>query len=230
MLYRIAPLVALALLAAGAAFAVEPASLADAVRTEIERRGTPGNFRVELSAVPPGLAGEGGPAYLTELQLEARSGRFAASFSHGQNYVTTVAGRMIELMEVPMLAHNLDRGDIVAAEDLVWTEIPATRVGPGIATDLARLIGTEARRGLRAGEPLRSADLRTPLMVRKGGLVTLSYSTDTMRLTLSGRALSEGVLGDVVRVLNLQSSRVVEAVIDGKDSAVVRAPDRLATN
>jgi len=97
-------------------------------------------------------------------------------------------------------------------------------------TDPARLIGAEARRSLRAGEPLRSADLRPALLVRKGGLVTLAYATDTMRLTLTGRALGEGGQGDVVRVLNIQSGRVVEATIDGKDSAIVRGPDRLAVN
>jgi len=134
------------------------------------------------------------------------------------------------MRDVPVLAQPLRPGDVIGPQDIEWAEARASRIGAGVVTDPAGLVGFEARRFLRAGEPVRVSDLRPPLLVHKGGLVTLSYATPTMRLTLVGRALADGAKGDVVRVLNIQSSRVIEAAIDGTDSASVRGPAPLAAN
>ena len=52
-------------------------------------------------------------------------------------------------------------------------------------------------------------------MVAKGSIVSLVYRTSNMVLTAGGRALENGAMGSVIRVLNRKSKVVVEARVDG---------------
>ncbi len=71
------------------------------------------------------------------------------------------------------------------------------------------------RRTLRAGEPIRNADLAKPILVEKNQLVTVVYSTGGLTLSMRGRAQSAGSMGEAVRVQNPQSKRIVDGVVSG---------------
>ena len=62
-------------------------------------------------------------------------------------------------------------------------------------TDVA---GMEARRALKAGELIRTSDLKRPTMVAKGSTVTMLFEAPGMRLSAVGRALAEGAEGDTI--------------------------------
>ena len=55
--------------------------------------------------------------------------------------------------------------------------------------------------------------MRAPVVVAKGATVTMSYRMPTMALTVAGRALEDGAMGETIRVLNIQSNRVIEAAV-----------------
>ncbi len=59
-----------------------------------------------------------------------------------------------------------------------------------------------ARRVVRAGQPLRNADLINPEIVLKNDtVVTLNYEVPGIVLTMRGKALESGAEGDMVSVL-----------------------------
>ena len=75
---------------------------------------------------------------------------------------------------------------------------------------------------LAAGEPLRPSDLRTPVVVSKGSLVTIIYRTNVLTLTAQGRAMVNGASGESIAVMNAQSNRIIDAVVvDGDTVAVI---------
>lgn len=97
----------------------------------------------------------------------------------------------------------------------------ADQVNRNILTDANRLIGQEVRRGTNAGQPVRSSDLRAPLIVSKGSLVTMVLQTPKMQLTSKGRAMDDAAMGEVVRIMNTQSKTVVEATVVGTNTVQV---------
>ena len=125
-----------------------------------------------------------------------------------------------------MLRQRLARNQVIAADDLEWTRVPVARLGRGTVTDPAEIVGKSLRRTLRPGRQIRDGDLQAPLMVTKNSLVTLRLVTAYMRLTVQGRALESGGLGEVVRVVNTKSNTLIYARISGPNSVVVA--DRLA--
>ena len=146
--------------------------------------------------------------------IDRRTHRFVArlrwpdGFGHSQT--TELAGRYEPLVAVPVLAHVVARGDIVSQADLKTVWLPARRLARGLLVSADDIIGHEATRSLRPGVPLRRGDLRRPLLVKKGEPVTVRVAAGAMILTAQGRAMQDGARGDVVRVLNGKSRRIVE--------------------
>jgi flagella basal body P-ring formation protein FlgA len=117
--------------------------------------------------------------------------------------------------------HPIDRGQVVKASDVTMLQRPKTDVAA--LTDMKTVVGMAARRALQPNQPLTSADLMKPEIVQRGGTVTIVYQAPGITLTLRGQAQESGALGDTVNVTNVESKRVVQAVVIGPDRVSVGA-------
>jgi len=124
---------------------------------------------------------------------------------------------------IPVPAHDIERGEVITGADLVIQTIAPDRMRPGVAMTEASISGHEARRLLRAGEPVRTDDVRMPILVAKGATVTMEFSLPGISLTASGRAMTEGGMGETITVQNPVSFRQVSCVVTGPGE--VRAVD-----
>ncbi len=171
---------------------------------------------------------------VSNLSVDERSQRFVATVSapagHPQARRLNVAGRVYKVVELPVLRRNMMPGEVIDQEDLSWVRVRVAQVRTTTATEAGQLVGTEPRRPLRAGQPVRMIDVRAPLLVRKGDFVTMIYDTPAMRLTATGRALTNGSKGDSVRVLNTSTNKTIEAIADGPNEVLVVVAGRMARN
>ena len=78
----------------------------------------------------------------------------------------------------------------------------------------------QARRNLKRGTVLTPKNLSPRLMVHSGQQVTLVLDYNGLQIKSTGTALKSATLGQVVRVRNSQSLRVVEGIVSGE--ALVR--------
>jgi flagella basal body P-ring formation protein FlgA len=134
-------------------------------------------------------------------------------------------GTAIEMVEALVLARGIERNEVIKSADVVTERRPKAEVGAD-AVVRDRAVGMQARRQLRAGQALRTADLAKPDLVQRDQSVTLIYETPGLYLTMRGKALDGGTEGDVVNVLNLQSKRTVSGIVTGRGqvSVAVAAP------
>jgi flagella basal body P-ring formation protein FlgA len=126
-------------------------------------------------------------------------------------------------VDVPVPAHDIARGSVIAEGDLTYQTITATRAGGGVLRAITAVAGKEARRALRAGELIRPTDLKRPTVIAKGSTVTMVFEAPGMKLTTIGRALTEGGQGESITVLNPASYRQVEATVIGAGTVRVGA-------
>jgi flagella basal body P-ring formation protein FlgA len=126
-------------------------------------------------------------------------------------------------MRIVVPAHDIARGETIADSDLSYLTVTNGPGVSGIVTSMDQLTGMQARRVLRAGEPLRGDDVRRPILVIKGSTVTMSFDAPGVTLTAIGKAMSEGGLGETVTILNPASYRQITGVVTG--SGQVRAGD-----
>lgn len=164
---------------------------------------------------------------VASLSFDPRSERIAARIravgEDGYQVRALVRGRALQMTEVPVLRHQLGSDQVIGEQDLEWRRIPTARLGRHTLTDPAEMLGKSPRRSLRPGRPLRAGDLQTPVVVARNSLVTLRLETRFMRLTAQGRALENGGLGDVVRVVNIKSNAVVHGVVAAPNTVVLTA-------
>jgi flagellar basal body P-ring formation protein FlgA len=186
--------------------------LGDAANLSLTFDREPGDIRLE--------AANSGAMQPTSVRYEPRNSRFDVTFEISNENGAAPAklrftGTAIETVEAAVLARNVERGDVLKSSDVVTERRPKAEVG----TDAAardNALGMQARRQLRAGQALRTADLARPDLVQRDQSVTLIYETAGLYLTMRGKALENGTEGDVVNVMNLQSKRTVSGVVTGR--------------
>ena len=128
---------------------------------------------------------------------------------------TSIAGRINPLIDVPVLAEGRRNGDIIKAEDIIMIETPVDRITPETITKKEELIGKTPKRGMNARALIKIRDVQMPILVKRGEGVVLSMRQGAMTLTVKAKALDDAAKGDIVRVLNTSSNRVLSAMVDG---------------
>ena len=83
-------------------------------------------------------------------------------------------GTAIETVEAAVLARNVERNEVLKSSDVVVERRPKAEVGADAAAR-DRAVGMQARRQLRAGQAIRTADLAKPDLVQRDQNVTLIY-------------------------------------------------------
>jgi flagella basal body P-ring formation protein FlgA len=162
------------------------------------------------------------------VRYEPRSGRFDVSFdiANETNNARTklrFTGTAVEMLEASVLTRNVERGELLKASDVVVERRPKAEAGSD-AVARGRAVGMQMRRSLRAGQPVKAADLGKPDLVQRDDNVTLIYEAAGIYLTLSGKAVESGTEGDTVTVLNLQSKRTVAGTVIGRGQVAIAAP------
>ncbi len=122
-------------------------------------------------------------------------------------------------VEVLAYARSLATGDLVQPEDLVWIKAAA---GPSDAPrDADDLIGMTVKRPLRQGAAASLRDVSTPQVIKAGDIVAVTYEDDGVALTLQGKAMSAGAIGESLMVQNTASKKIIETVVTGPGSTAV---------
>ena len=165
---------------------------------------------------------------IASLSFDAMRQAFAGSLTfagaNGQPQLVGIVGTAYPVIEVPALAHDVAMNDVIAPQDLMTIELPAERAGATLITSADDLAGQAARRPLRARQALFTFDVKKPVLVKKGELVTLVFSLPGIELTAAGQALADGGKGDVIAALNARSHRTIEGRVSAAGTVAVQAP------
>lgn len=159
-------------------------------------------------------------------RYDARGGRFDIAFeiNNDNNPAPTklrFTGTAIETVEVAVLTRDIDRADLLKSSDVALERRPKAEV-TGEAASRDRTIGMQLRRPMRAGTPIRVADIVKPDFVQRDQNVTIIYQVPGLYLTTRGKAIESGAEGDTVSVLNLQSKRTLTGVVTGRGQITVQ--------
>ncbi|MBF0644969.1 flagellar basal body P-ring formation chaperone FlgA [Desulfuromonas acetoxidans] len=128
----------------------------------------------------------------------------------------TVRGKLLVKADVVVAQQSLKRGTIISAEDVSLVHLDVSRIREPIF-DLKNVVGKLVARNVRAGQPVEFKSVETPPLVHKGSFVKLVARRSGMMLTAIGIALEDGSKGEVIRVQNNRSKKVVMAQVVGPD-------------
>jgi flagella basal body P-ring formation protein FlgA len=122
-------------------------------------------------------------------------------------------------VEVLAYARSLATGEMVQPEDLVWVKMAAS---PSDAPrDADAVIGMTVKRPLRQGSAASLRDVSTPQVIKAGDIVAVTYEDAGVALTLQGKAMAAGAIGESLMVQNTASKKIIETVVTGPGSTAV---------
>ncbi len=161
--------------------------------------------------------------------LDSARGRFRAVVEavagDGSRATLVLVGELRVLVPVPVPRRPVPAGTRLEAGMLEVVERPLRTLPAEVVRDVGALLGLETRRRLPAGRPVRRDDVGPPRLVRRGDPVTVVYRSGALELLLTARALEDGGLGQVVRLINPDSGRGLRARITGPREAVAVGGD-----
>ncbi|MBR0993477.1 flagellar basal body P-ring formation protein FlgA [Bradyrhizobium japonicum] len=177
-------------------------------------------------------ASNSGVLHPVATRYDARSGRFDIAFeiANDSSPVPTklrFTGTAVETVEVAVLTRDIDRLDLLKSSDVALERRPKAEV-TGEPASRDRSIGMQLRRPMRAGTPLRAADIVKPDLVVRDQSVTIIYQVPGLYLTSRGKAIESGAEGDTVSVLNVQSKRTLSGVVTGRGQVTIEGASQSA--
>jgi flagellar basal body P-ring formation protein FlgA len=120
--------------------------------------------------------------------------------------------RIVSTSTVAVAAHAIVAGTVLTANDLRVEQRDISELPAGFLDDPAIAVGLTASRPISGGAYLTNQQLVAPKAVQRGQSVTLVADTGGMSVRMAGRALSDGMINQRVRVQNLSSGKIVEGV------------------
>ncbi len=127
------------------------------------------------------------------------------------------------LYKVLVSKELLKRGTIITPAMFSTAEMPAAGMENQIISDTKLLKNMELVRDLTPNTPLRSYDVKTAVLVKRGQEVQVTAGEGQgFSITMRAEALQDGGLGEAIRLKNVESGRSLYGVITGPNTAKLR--------
>ncbi len=117
--------------------------------------------------------------------------------------------------EVLVASKPLAAGTVLTENDVITQERDLGSLRGGYIRAGEIITGMVLKRRLPEGEPVRNELLTAPNIVRRGQSLTIrsGLSNSSIRIRMAGTALSDGRLGQRIRVKNRSSGRTIEGIV-----------------
>jgi len=125
----------------------------------------------------------------------------------------SLSGEVLLQKEVIRAARKIDRGTVIAKDDLAFTVEKIKDVRPDSNPRLEDIVGKRATRNIQAGQILTIPMMQDIPMVQKGKQVVIRADNGLITVTTVGVVQENGQQGDQVKVINVGSGKEIMATV-----------------
>jgi flagellar basal body P-ring formation protein FlgA len=123
---------------------------------------------------------------------------------------------------VIVLTQAVQRGDIITAQHLAVEKRDVSKCRGDFVTQVEQIENKQAARNLPAGSILGLRNVIEPPMVKRKDKITISNAQPGFAIQMSGIAMMDGVKGQLIRVKNENSGRIIGATVIDSGLVLVR--------
>ncbi|MFZ4541332.1 MAG: flagellar basal body P-ring formation chaperone FlgA [Rickettsiales bacterium] len=197
-------------------FNISADDVSKAVALQLQLQAVETKAEVSLAAGSPNViysADHPLKVVIHSLQVDTQSRRWQAQaniLANGKTEtVKPVSGIYVALVDVPVLTRQLSRTDIIEAQDITTKSVQDRFIRKDTVTDAKTLIGQSPRATISTNRPIRMTEISSPVLVKKGSPVQLTFTDKYMSIKTTGVALQDGALGEMIRIKNDKSEKAV---------------------
>ncbi len=126
-----------------------------------------------------------------------------------------VPAQAIVFRPMAVASRNLQRGELISTEDVGVEVLDMSQYRQGYSSKPEDIIGKELRYPVNKGDAFRSSALNTQLAIKRGDDVSVEAIAGTIRVVTTGTAVSDGRIGQQIKIKNNQSARILSAKVLG---------------
>ncbi len=115
------------------------------------------------------------------------------------------------MTKIVVATNDLPRGSIIQPGDVTMELRDISRLHRGYLEDTKAAVGKKLRQRAGRDKVITPSKLVTPLTVKRNNRVIIRASNKTVNVSMTGKALQNGSIGQVIRVKNESSNREVDA-------------------
>jgi flagella basal body P-ring formation protein FlgA len=123
-----------------------------------------------------------------------------------------VPGKIVGTTSVVLAAHAVVVGTVLTAKDVTVEQRDLVGLPPGYLDDPGIAVGLTAARAIAGGAILTNQQLLGAQAVQRGQTVTLIADAGGISVRMAGRALTDGLINQRIKVENLSSGKIVEGI------------------
>ena len=124
-------------------------------------------------------------------------------------------------LDVVVATVSMNAGDIVSAQSVRQERMDAGKLTPGYLTELGKVVGLQLRYAVAPGTVIGERNLMRPILIQRGEVVQVRARIGEMEVSASGVALSPGAFGDVIRVQNTNTKKILTGHVQEDKSVLV---------
>ena len=110
---------------------------------------------------------------------------------------------------------NITKGEVISEDHLTYSFQISDNLHGGF-TSMSEIIGRKAKFNLARGAVIKTRQLEIVYPVEKGKAVLVVADNSRLSITVSAIALEAGQLGDMIRVKNSTSGKILNAIVTGE--------------
>ena len=110
---------------------------------------------------------------------------------------------------------NITKGEVITEDHLTFSFKISDDL-PGGFTTMSEIIGRKAKFNLARGAVIKTRQLEIVYPVEKGKAVLVVANNSRLSITVNAIALEAGQLGDMIKVKNSRSGKILNAIVTGE--------------
>ncbi len=126
-----------------------------------------------------------------------------------------VPAQAIVFRPMAVASRNLQRGELINTEDVDVEVLDVSQYRQGYSSKPEDIIGKELKYPVNKGDAFRESALDTQLAIKRGDEVSVEALAGSIRVVTTGTAITNGRIGQQIRVKNNQSARILSAKVIG---------------
>lgn len=134
---------------------------------------------------------------------------------------TNVTAKTVRMGSVVVTKRRLERGSILAEKDLAVESRDLFTIHGGVIGSIAEVAGMILSRPVALGAVLAPVMVEREKLVKKGDRVRIIIRSSGIELSTAGEANEQGGLGEMIKVRNTESRKIVAGRVTGPGEVTV---------
>ena len=180
--------------------------------------------KVEIIGLPAGYKSPTCPQALkvkATKQLSIGRNSIQVSCPNTSSWSLMLTANIEVWRNVVVIRDHLARGERIQSNSLTLQQRNIGGLQRGYFTALKQVTGNISKRSLKAGTAVSPSMIDLPIIIQRGQLVTLRVEHPGLAVNMKGTALKKGRKGDVIKVKNSSSNRVLFGTVIHADLVLI---------